>query len=117
MWASPIAYSILPLHPSPPISRSCAVIIIGHRQLDVGATYLDATEQGYISAAVNAGTGLVNFDNVLDNAGTPRYTYVQTIFNFGYGGTKSGSNVSSPAPPVITLRNNTVPGRRSAPAP
>ena len=32
-----------------------AVIIIGHRQLDVGDVYLDATEEGYISAGVSAG--------------------------------------------------------------
>ena len=95
-----IPYSVLNIATTPVSTDigSCAVIIIGHSQLDVGATYLDATEQGYISAAVNAGTGLVNFDNVLDNAGTPRYTYVQTIFNFGYGGTKSGSNVTFPSP-------------------
>ena len=44
-----------------------AVIIIrGHRQLDADITsHLDPTEQDHISAAVNAGTGLVNFNNDL----------------------------------------------------
>jgi len=62
-----------------------AVIIIGHRQLDAGGTLLDQTEQGYITSAVNAGTGLVNFDNDLSVGGTtPRYQFIQDIFDFGY---------------------------------
>jgi len=62
-----------------------AVIIIGHRQLDPNNVYLDATEQAKISAAVRAGTGLVNFDNDLSADGnTGRYQFVQDIFGFGY---------------------------------
>ena len=62
-----------------------ALIIIGHRQLDVGDAYLDATEEASIASAVNAGAGLVNFDNDLSVGGaTPRYSFVQSIFNFGY---------------------------------
>ena len=51
-----------------------AVIIVGHRQLDLTGAYLNATEEGYITAAVSTGTGLVNFDNDLSVGGsTPRY--------------------------------------------
>ena len=51
-----------------------AVIIIGQRQIDSDNAYLDITEQAIISAAVNAGTGLVNFDNDLSSDGsTGRY--------------------------------------------
>jgi hypothetical protein len=85
-----------------------AVIIVGHRQLDMGDAYLDATEEGYLSAAVNAGTGLVNFDNDLaDAGGAPRYAFVQDVFGFGYGGATSGSGVTFPglAPHYITARH------------
>ena len=62
-----------------------ALIIIGHRQLDNAAPYLDSTEQGHISAAVSGGTGLVNFDNELfDDEGTSRYTFIQDVFSFLY---------------------------------
>ena len=84
-----------------------AVIIIGHRELDLGSN-LDATEEGYISAAVNAGTGLVNFDNDLSGDGsTARYQYVNTIFGFGYIAPTSGSGVSFPNPTAhyITQRH------------
>ena len=85
--------------PVPATVGDCAVIIIGHRRLDVDSTYLGSTEQGYISSAVNAGTGLVNFDNVLhDYDGTPLYNYVQTIFNFGYDGSDGDYNVVFPNP-------------------
>ena len=42
-----------------------ALVIVGHRQLDPTSTYLDTYEQSDLSAAVNAGTGLINFDNNL----------------------------------------------------
>jgi hypothetical protein len=72
-----------------------AVIIVGHRQLDPGDIYLDATEEGYISAAVSAGTGLVNFDNDLSVGGTtPRYQFIEDIFEFGYLPPSTGSGVT-----------------------
>ena len=72
-----------------------AVIIVGHRQLDVGELYLDAAEQANITTAVSGGTGLVNFDNDLSADGsTPRYSFVDGIFGFGYGGSTSGSGVT-----------------------
>jgi hypothetical protein len=71
-----------------------AVIIVGHRQLDLADT-LDATEEGYISAAVSAGTGLVNFDNDLSVGGTtPRYQFIQDIFDFGYLPPSTGAGVT-----------------------
>ena len=68
----------------PPSVGEYALIVIGHRNLDPAHLYLDATEQSYISAAVFAGTGLVNFDNVLTQGGSPLYTFVQNIFRFSY---------------------------------
>ena len=67
-----------------------AVIIIGHRQIDVGNTCasapcLSSAEQANLTAAVNAGAGLINFDNDLSADGsTARYQFIQDIFNFGY---------------------------------
>ena len=71
-----------------------AVIIIGHRQLDPDRSYLDPTEEGYISAAVTAGTGLVNFDNYLSNGSAPYYQFVDDIFGFGYMSPPTGSGVT-----------------------
>ena len=72
-----------------------SLLITGHRQLDVGGTYLDAAEQDAIAAAVNHGTGLVNLDNDLWTvAGAPRYQFVQSVFNFARGGSTTGSGVT-----------------------
>ncbi|MBE9507530.1 MAG: hypothetical protein IMY86_05720, partial [Chloroflexi bacterium] len=72
-----------------------AVIIVGHRQLDLTGAYLDATEEGYITAAVSTGTGLVNFDNDLSVGGsTARYQYVEDIFGFGYVAPSTGAGVT-----------------------
>ena len=73
-----------------------SLLIIGHRQIDVGRGYLDDAEQDAIAAAVNQGTGLVNLDNDLWTAksGAPRYQFVQSVFNFGRGGSTTGSGVS-----------------------
>jgi hypothetical protein len=72
-----------------------AVIIVGHRQLDPSHAYLGSTEEDYISAAVSAGTGLVNFDNDLSVGGTtPRYQFIQDIFDFGYLPPSTGSSVT-----------------------
>ena len=73
-----------------------AVIVVGHRSLDVADTYLDATEEGFLSAAVNAGAGLVNFDNDLSAGGVGRYAFVNDVFGFGYGGSASGSGLVFP---------------------
>ena len=74
-----------------------AVIIIGQNQLDPSGTLLDPTEQGYLSAAVHAGTGLVNFDNNLSaDQVNGRYQFVDDIFGFGYGGGTTGNGVDFP---------------------
>jgi hypothetical protein len=71
-----------------------AVIIAGHRQLDLTGL-MDATERGYITTAVNAGTGLVNFDNDLSADGTTaRYQYIHSIFGFQYNASTTGSGVT-----------------------
>lgn len=72
-----------------------ALVVVGHRQLDLQSAYLDAAEDGTISAAINAGTGLINFDNDLWTAtSTSRYQFVRDAFNFGRGGVTSGSGVA-----------------------
>jgi hypothetical protein len=45
-----------------------SLIIIGHKNFDPGHLYLSSTEEGYIVGAVNAGSGLINFDNALTQA-------------------------------------------------
>ena len=74
-----------------------AVIIIGHSQLDINKTYLNATVQANLSLAVANGTGLVNFDSDLYTGTTARYQFVQDIFGFSYGSGATGSSVSLPA--------------------
>ncbi len=72
-----------------------AVIIVGHRELDADGVYLDTTEQANISAAVSAGTGIVNFDNDLSADGSSaRYLFVQDIFGFGYVDPPEASGVT-----------------------
>jgi hypothetical protein len=76
-----------------------SLLIIGHRQIDPYNTYLDSTEEANISAAVSAGTGLVNFDDDLSGDGiNPRYEFVDDIFHFGYGAVSTGSGVTFPSP-------------------
>ena len=88
-----------------------SLLIIGHRQIDAGGGYVDRAEQDAIAAAVNQGTGLVNFDNDLwTNSGAPRYQFVQSVFNFGRGGSTTSSGVAfSPTPATthyITARHS-----------
>ena len=75
---------------------NCAVIIIGHSQLDTNHFYLSDRAQTSISLAVSNGTGLVNFDNDLYSGSSPRYQFVQDLFGFSYGSSASGTNVSLP---------------------
>lgn len=81
-----VPYTILDIAaaPVPSSLAEYALIIIGHRNLDPARLYLDGTEQSRISTAVFNGTGLVNFDNVLAESGTPIYSFVQNIFRFNY---------------------------------
>lgn len=74
---------------------SYALIIIGHRQLDVAGTYLDASEQTVLANAVRAGTGLVSFDDDLSADGASgRYAFVQDLFGFGYQTPGVGTDVT-----------------------
>ena len=82
-----IPYTLLDINsqPVPAAIGDYALIVIGHRRIDPDNTRMDSTEQAYLSTAVNAGTGLVNFDNDLSaNGVTPRYAFVNTVFSFGY---------------------------------
>ncbi|MCX7855566.1 MAG: DUF2194 domain-containing protein, partial [Anaerolineae bacterium] len=81
-----VPYTVLDIAAAPVTSdiADYALIVIGHRNLDPAHLYLDAVEQSYISAAVFAGTGLINFDDVLAENGSPLYTFIQDIFRFGY---------------------------------
>lgn len=92
-----VPYAVLDIA-STPVSddiESHSLIIIGHRQLDVNHTYLDATENSAIITAVQAGTGLVNFDNYLSSDHTTSlYSFVDTIFNFDYNSDTSGDGVT-----------------------
>jgi len=76
---------------------NCALLIIGHKQLDTNHIYLDANAQANISRAVSNGVGLVNFDNDLSIGAVPRYQFVQDIFGFSYGTAVTGANVVFPA--------------------
>jgi len=75
-----------------------ALLVVGHRQLYTNDVYLSATEEGYISAAVDAGMGLVNFDNDLSVSGQPRYQFVQDTFGFDYVTPPTGSGVTFVSP-------------------
>lgn len=71
--------------PLPVFLSDYALIIIGHKQLDVTNTLLTPTYQQQISSAVSQGTGLVNFDSDLASGSlSPRYQFIQDIFNFSY---------------------------------
>jgi len=95
-----IPYTVLDIGADPVTAAigDYALVVIGHRQLDLTHAYLDTTEEGFNSAAVNSGAGLVNFDNVLSGDGiSPRYQFIHDVFGFGYGGAISGSGVSFPS--------------------
>ena len=91
-------YTVLDISTNTPDSSigDCALIIIGHRQLDTNLTYLTAAAQATLSQAVANGTGLVNFDNDLSVAGVGRYQFVQNIFGFSYGSSATGTSASLP---------------------
>ena len=71
-----------------------ALIIVGHKQIDIGSLFLSGAEQTLITSAVSAGTGFVNFDNDLVSAAVARYSWMQTIFGFGYTLAPLSTNVA-----------------------
>jgi hypothetical protein len=75
---------------------NCALLIIGHKQLDTNHIYLGTNAQANISRAVSNGVGLVNFDNDLSIGAVARYQFVQDIFGFTYGSAATGANVTFP---------------------
>ena len=92
-----VPYTLLDIAttPIPTDIGDYALIIIGHRGLDTSGTYLSGAEQALITAAVSAGTGLVNFDGDLADAGNvPRYTFIQDIFQFTYSSAEPGQIIS-----------------------
>ncbi len=105
-----VPYTVLDISTAPvPSTLNYAAIVIGHRSLDTAGALLDTTEQGYITAAVNGGVGLVNFDNNLSADGsTGRYAFINDVFTFGYNGVVSGSGVTfgNPASNYI-IQNHT----------
>ncbi len=81
--------------PVPSNLSDYALIVVGHKQLDVANALLSAGEQNLIVSAVNGGAGLVNFDNDLASGSSPRYAWVQSIFGFGYSGNASAGNIAA----------------------
>ena len=78
-----------------------ALIVIGHKSVDPTGGLLDSTEQNLISTAVNAGTGLLNFDSDLADGSTPRYSFIQNIFGFGYTASSGQTMVQMNTAPTI----------------
>ena len=93
-----IPYTMLDISSAPVTAdvNQYALLIVGHRNLDAGETrHLTPAEEGFISAAVDAGSGLVNFDDALSADGTTgRYDFVADVFGFSYNGETSGSDVT-----------------------
>ena len=94
-----VPYAVLDIATNAPSGlEHYALIIIGHNFIDTNLVFLNPAAQAGISLAVSNGTGLVNFDNSLATpANTPRYTFIQDIFGFGYAGTTNGVYISFPA--------------------
>jgi len=112
-----IPYTVLDIGADPVTAAigDYALVVIGHRQLDLTHAYLDTTEEGFISAAVNSGAGLVNFDNALSGDGvSPRYSFINDVFGFGYGGAVSGSGVSFPSDKLHYIAERHSPGEAIA---
>lgn len=61
-----------------------ALVVLGQRGV---AAALSVDEQAALSATVNAGAGLVSFDNA------PNAAFLQALFGFGYEAATSGSGV------------------------
>jgi uncharacterized repeat protein (TIGR01451 family) len=118
-----VPYDVLDIATTPVTAavQNYALIITGHRQIDTSGTYLDSTEQGYLSAAVTVGgSGLINFDNDLTADGlTARYAFIQAIFNYTYSTASTGTSiVFTPNAHYITARhaaNETIATNNGAP--
>jgi hypothetical protein len=99
-----LAYTLLDIAstPVPTNLADYALLIIGHAQLDLNLTYLDASEQQRLSDAVAQGAGLVNFDNVLASAAyAPRYQFIQDVFGFSYNAASASNSVAIVSNPPL----------------
>jgi hypothetical protein len=111
-FGAPYAVLDIATTPLPANVGDYSLVIIGHRQIDTGhassgVSGLDSSEQALLVSAINAGTGLVNFDNDLSADGaTGRYQFVQDIFNFGYNTSTGGANVSLASPATHYIIQN-----------
>ena len=95
-----VPYTVLDIatNPVPANLGHHALIIIGHGEFDTNGAALTGLGQERISLAVSNGAGLVNFDGDLATpANAPRYTFVQQIFNFGYGAAATNLTINLPA--------------------
>ncbi len=65
-----------------------ALIIVGHRGLDVAHTFLTPADEQELAAAVETGTGLVSFDGLLAAWDETRahafYQFMQNIFGLSF---------------------------------
>ena len=78
--------------------RDYALIIIGHRGLDVPHRFLRPESEQQLLAAVEAGAGLVSFDGLLaawsDRQPRPLYHYAEEIFGFGFRQPEAATTIS-----------------------
>lgn len=104
-----VPYSILDIATTPIDATvgDYALVIIGHKQLDVTYSYLDLAEQASLTAAVANGAGLVNFDNDLSVSTSPRYPFVTDIFGFTYQDQTNNAGVTFTTAHYITQRHTT----------
>jgi hypothetical protein len=104
-----IPYSTLDIATTPITSAvgDYAVIIVGHKQLDVTYAYLSPTEQSILTTAVTNGTGLVNFDNDLSVSASPRYPLITNVFGFTYHDQTIEAGVSFATAHYITQQHAT----------
>ena len=106
LWNFGVPYTVLDIASAHVTSdvEAFAVILIGHKQIDVQGDCLDPSEHEAIAAAVRSGTGLINFDNDLaDEEDMGRYPFVQDLFGFEYGQPRTGSTVAFLLPGSVFL--------------
>ena len=101
-----VPYIIVDIASTPvdPSVGDFSLIIIGHRELDPNKSYLNTNEETYLSNAIRNGTGLINFDYVLQTSENfSRYQFIQDIFSFNYMAPSTGNGVKfSQMPHYIT---------------
>jgi hypothetical protein len=98
----------------------CALVIIGHRSLDVPHQFLSPEREQRLLAAIRSGTGLVSFDGLLaawsDRQAHPLYPFAQDIFGFTYRAPEEATSIAvggpsthyitsqGPVPRTVTLK-------------